>query len=196
MKFFTCTLLFLFCFSFQYRIFGLELSTPASLSVLVEEASSRDGKPFSIEGELIGEPLNEENGIWLNLSEEGNFMAVFCPTPLASMASTLAGGNHQRLGCRIRTTGTLRRICPDHGGDLDFHASAWEVMATWQPTPDSPEGRELLLLGGLLLGIFGIWLKGFRGTTTPSAESDPSPKGKGKVVPELGNSRGFQKKTP
>lgn len=144
-------LISLFVFLFPFTVQAAEIPLPASLSVLVEESPERNGKPFVIQGELVGEPLLDSGGVWLNILEEGNPMAVFCGDTLASMAATLAGGNHGRIGNRIRVEGILRRICPDHGGDLDFHAISCTIIGAPKEIQDLPKPEELIILSVLSL---------------------------------------------
>ncbi|MFZ2959923.1 MAG: hypothetical protein WA705_23840 [Candidatus Ozemobacteraceae bacterium] len=143
---------------------------PASLSVLVEESPERDGKSFTIQGELVGEPLLDSGGVWLNILEDGNPMAVFCSAPLASMAVRLAGGNHGRIGNRIRVEGILRRICPDHGGDLDFHAISCEICGAPKEIQDLPKPEELVL--SLLIAL-AILILTLRNGSHPAEVSKP-----------------------
>lgn len=107
---------------------GAGLET-APLGTLIEEAKVRDGKSYLISGELVGEPLKAYGGgWWLNIVEEGNPCAVFIPLPVSFPVRSLIGGNHRMTGHRLQVSGTLRRICPNHGGDLDFHADRLDIL--------------------------------------------------------------------
>lgn len=195
-KHFPCTILVFLFFALHVPVTGQEIHLPASLSALIEESVSRDRKPFSIAGEVIGEPLLEKNGLWLNISEEGNFMAVFCPENVASMAIHFPGGNHGRIGCRIRAIGILRRVCPDHGGDLDFHATTCEVTEPEKEVPDLPEPMEIILLSGLLLAILALKTRSF--SSEPEKIPFPRPPNwvNGPGMPGLSGKNGPTQKIP
>jgi len=142
-----------------------EIPYPASLSVLVEESPERDGKTFIIQGEVVGEPLIENNGVWLNILEEGNPMAVFCPADLAGTARQLTGGNHERIGTRIQVKGILRRICMEHGGDLDFHAAKCEIIAASKETSDVPKREDSILIISIIWMILVLKIRDYYNTS-------------------------------
>lgn len=157
MKYFTFVLLLISCWIVPVEA---EEGVPcASLSALVEEAVERDGKTFVIRGELIGEPLTADHGVWLNILEEGNPLAVFCPEPQAGPCLSLIGGSHARRGHRLQLTGVLHRVCLEHGADHDFHATSVRVESEPQETPDNAASGEVYLLVGLLvsIGILSVW---------------------------------------
>ncbi len=134
-------LLLLSVFSgFVQSILAVEnAGVPGSIEMIpiaqtIEEAKILDGKRFIIHGEFVGEPLRgHPDGWWLNLIEDGNPCAVFIASPTIFPIRSLMGGNHHRIGHLLKIRGTLRRVCPDHGGDLDFHADRVEIWGLPQP---------------------------------------------------------------
>lgn len=143
-------LFILFAIAIVQVVYGYDIEC-ASLSVLVEEARVRDRMLWRVSGEVVGEPLHAGGGVWLNLLEAGNALAVFCPESMAASCAALIGGTHARRGHLIRVTGELRRLCEEHGGDHDFHAHEIVVVGESMPTADTPSFEEILVFAALLV---------------------------------------------
>lgn len=113
-----------------------------SSSELVESPAEFDGDTIIFTGEVIGEMMTRGDMAWLHLNddayrdrnvEEGaplggynSGMAVWIP--LESTKGELTFGDHEHEGDVVRISGTFNAACPEHGGDMDIHASSLEVV--------------------------------------------------------------------
>jgi hypothetical protein len=145
----------------------------ASPTSLIERSSAWDGGRFRLQGELIGEPLLvDQNGFWVNLSEEGTAIGVFCPASLSLDPSRLKGGRYGRSGDRIEVEGTLHRLCPEHGGELDLHAQSVRVLTPARDLENPPLAGMPHRFIGWMTACFLVSLLFLRRSS--GEESEPS----------------------
>jgi hypothetical protein len=132
---------------------------PASPASLIERSSAWDGGRFLFQGELIGEPLLvDPSGFWVNLSEEGTAIGVFCPASLSLDPKGLQGGRYGRTGDRIEVEGTLHRLCPEHGGELDLHARTLRVLTPAHDLENANPAGMLTRFIGWMTACFLVFL--------------------------------------
>ncbi|MEA5074978.1 MAG: hypothetical protein VB139_01345 [Coriobacteriia bacterium] len=115
---------------------------PRTSTELVASPAEFDGEAVAFTGEVIGESMERGDMAWLHLNddayrdrnvEEGaplggynSGMAVWIPAEAASTVVTF--GDHAHEGDVVRISGTFNAACPEHGGDMDIHASSLEVV--------------------------------------------------------------------
>ena len=63
--------------------------------------------------------------------------------------SDLQAGTYRQSGDRVQITGIFHRACPDHGGDVDIHATALHLVAKGQST--SHDIRPVMAATAMLL---------------------------------------------
>lgn len=63
--------------------------------------------------------------------------------------SDLQAGTYRQSGDRVQITGIFHRACPDHGGDVDIHATALHLVAKGQST--SHDIRPIMAATAMLL---------------------------------------------
>jgi len=106
----------------QERVSGREL---------IENAQSYDGKRILYEGEVIGEVMQRENGVWVNISDGQDSIGVWMPGELAGIITHK--GNYKTQGDILEVAGIFNRACLVHGGDLDIHAISLRMIKPgWQ----------------------------------------------------------------
>jgi hypothetical protein len=137
-----------------------EGDAPPSVPIaqLVARAKEYDGKILTVEGEAIGDLMERGNHAWVNLLEDGVAIGVWLTEEQTSQIHEL--GRYGNSGDLIQVRGTFHRACPDHGGDLDMHAAAIQILRRGsKKTVEAKPGRlaagiGLCILGGLLALIW------------------------------------------
>lgn len=143
----------------------------ASISALIEKSSLYNHQEFTIEGEFIGEILLSGNdGCWLNISENGVPIGVFCNNPLKKYIEKLLGGNSSRTGNILKVSGTLQRICQLHGGELDFHAETIAVLKQSCQLHESISLFDYRALAWILIAAIMILVRSLTHRNTVSIE--------------------------
>jgi len=99
---------------------------------LVAFTAGQDGSRVTIEGEAVGEAIRAQPGHrWINVLEGGTAVGVVVTEAMASRVERY--GDHAAIGDRVRVTGVFHLACDEHGGDLDVHAEAFEVLEAGHP---------------------------------------------------------------
>lgn len=92
----------------------------------VERGNELDKKNFSIEGEAIGEYLERNDYGWINISDSTMAIGVWTDSSEGLKVDTY--GDYKHTGDLIKCTGTFNKVCTEHGGDMDFHATSIQVI--------------------------------------------------------------------
>lgn len=120
-----------------------------SSTVLIEHPREWEGRVVALTGETIGERMRRGDMAWLHINddtyaqrniEEGAELggynsghAVWLPATLAAEVTHF--GDYKHKGDTVRVEGTFNRACALHGGDMDIHATALEVLERGHPVP-------------------------------------------------------------
>jgi hypothetical protein len=127
---------------------------------LIDKGRALDGKEIEFTGELIGDPMVRGDHVWVNVSDGANAIGVWLPRTL--LPSVRFWGSYRARGDTIRVRGVFHRSCPDHGGDMDIHGSAVEIVSIGRPT-EHRIGYVPVLSAVLLLfcspAVFLLWRK-------------------------------------
>ncbi len=115
-----------------------EVASPA----LIDNSRFWNGHRVAFTGEAIGERMRRGDQAWIHLNddaymwrniEEGEPLggyntgqAVWLPFSLASRITYF--GDYMHEGDVVRVSGTFNAACREHGGDMDIHANALEVV--------------------------------------------------------------------
>ncbi|UCC95189.1 MAG: hypothetical protein JSW40_00125 [Candidatus Omnitrophota bacterium] len=97
-----------------------------SIEEILDYPERFDGGTVTIEGELIGEPLKEQSGTWINISSEGHNIGVFVPD-VDSLGKVRWWGSYKTQGDYVKISGKFSRNCPLHNGH-DVHAYKIDVV--------------------------------------------------------------------
>jgi hypothetical protein len=125
---------------------------------LISKARQLDGQEVEFVGEAIGEPMRRGDHVWLNLLESGGAIGIWAKH--ADMPAIRYFGSAAARGDTLRVRGVFHRSCPEHGGDLDIHAVALEVVTRGELKPVALHPGRMALAAGLLLAaaaVFFLW---------------------------------------
>jgi hypothetical protein len=93
---------------------------PTSLD-LINNAKQYDNKPVTYKGEAIGDIMTRGDHAWVHVNDGIIAIGIWAPKTMIGDISYV--GDYQTKGDVVEVTGTFHRSCPEHGGDLDIHAS-------------------------------------------------------------------------
>lgn len=122
-----------------------------------------DGATVRFSGEAIGEALKAGgDNRWINVLDEGVAIGVFAPQD--AIAGIDGYGEWGREGTRIEVTGVYNVACPDHGGDLDVHATEIKVLAPSAERlhPVRPWKALVALVGVTIAAVLGLRYRALR----------------------------------
>ena len=95
---------------------------------LIDHAKDYDGTTVVFEGEVLGDILYRGEYAWLAVSDGSNTIGCYVSAEQAKQISLVGG--YGKKGDTVRVEGVFHRACPEHGGDLDIHASSVTVLST------------------------------------------------------------------
>jgi len=130
----------------------------AGSAELLERARELDGREVEFVGEAIGESMHRGDHVWLNLLDGRGAIGIWARR--ADLPQILFFGSYDERGDVLRVHGVFHRSCPEHGGDLDIHATALEVAARGELKRETLHSGRMALAAGLLLAAaaaFGFW---------------------------------------
>lgn len=116
-------------------------------------------KEVQIEGEVIGEPLNDPGGIWLNISTGSQQIGVFV-FDKEKIEEITYWGSYEETGDHVRIKGIFYKECPDHQIS-DIHLGSLEIIREGYRNeyPISPQKQQLAkILSIICLAIAFIYL--------------------------------------
>jgi hypothetical protein len=154
--------------------------TPAPGStMLVEDAGAWDGRIVGFTGEAIGEAMRRGAMAWIHLNDDAygladagattthaganSGIAVWVDADDASLISVF--GDFKHHGDLVEVTGTFNAACPQHGGDMDIHATSLRIVRPGYPTATLIRPSRMIaaaILAGLTLGLFLVNLRADR----------------------------------
>ena len=126
-----------------------------SLGELVSTPNKYDGQIVEVRGEIIGEPLKEKDGYWVNISDGQGVVGVFIHSSLGKQ--DFVGGDYNYRGDEILVKGPFHISCPKHGGDLDIHAEKIQLIKRGEKVYH-PFDSTKLFFALILLFLVGVSL--------------------------------------
>jgi hypothetical protein len=100
--------------------FNCYAQTSTSLDLL-NNAKKYDGETVSYKGEVIGDVMIRGDHAWLHVNDGSIAIGIWAPKTMIQDIGYV--GDYHKKGDTIEVSGTFHRICSEHGGDLDIHAS-------------------------------------------------------------------------
>ena len=97
-----------------------------SLADLVNDAAKWNNKSVELTGEAIGDIMRRGNYAWLNVSQGGVALGLWGNKELFGPITHL--GDYSQTGDSLRIIGEFHLACPEHGGDMDVHITALQVV--------------------------------------------------------------------
>jgi len=92
---------------------------------LVNESVYYDGRSVVYRGEVVGPVMVRGEYGWVNAYDGGYAVGVWCAKEECGKIRSY--GNYNHKGDIIEVSGVFHKACPQHGGDLDIHASSLEI---------------------------------------------------------------------
>jgi len=142
--------------------------TPEKVEVnsasLVENANAWNGRVIMFTGEAIGEAmvrgkmawvhLNDDAYMWKNI-EEGAKLGGYNSGHAVWVSTHLSGriryfGDFKHEGDVVKVTGKFYAACPEHGGDMDIHASTLQIVRVGHPVNHVINIPRAIIAGFLL----------------------------------------------
>lgn len=141
---------------------------------LVDNANAWNGHVVTFKGEAIGEAmvrgkmawihLNDDAYMWKNIEEGAKLdgynsgHAVRISTDLAMKIRFFGDFKHE--GDVVKIVGTFNAACPQHGGDMDIHASTLQIVRVGHPAHHVINTSRAIIAGVLL--VLALILHRFR----------------------------------
>lgn len=107
-------------------IIALAADNEVSSNDLIDQAKDYDGKEIVYTGEIIGDIMDRGEYTWINVSDGNNAIGIWVKSE--GLVDIDKVGRYNSKGDTVKIVGTFYRACPEHGGDLDIHASKIEVI--------------------------------------------------------------------
>jgi hypothetical protein len=140
---------------------GLVLADELTPREIVEDVVRLDGMTVTTTGEAIGDRLHaDDDHVWVNiLGEDGLAIGIYLSNDDADRIGVFGDYSHQ--GDIVRVDGVVNAACDDHGGDLDIHASSFEIVSTGHEVEH--EADPLVAVAGLaLIGVAAVLFRVYR----------------------------------
>lgn len=141
---------------FVFSIFILNLTyvcgQSSSIKEILKKPNLFDAKTVEIQGEVIGEPLKDAQGIWINITFQGSNIGIFCSHE-ESIVQISHWGSYKEKGDQLKIRGIFYKDCPEHQIS-GVHLKSLEIMQVG-------EAREVpvsLRKKKLAIGLFAICL--------------------------------------
>lgn len=127
---------------------ALDVHSPAELVEFQEEL---DGMTVTVEGEAIGDKMNDMgDGVWVNVLGGEVAVGIFMDDEQVDGVSML--GDYGHTGDGLSVVGEFHAACPEHGGDLDVHADSLTVISPGHEV-DRPVRAWPGIVGIALIGV-------------------------------------------
>jgi len=110
---------------------------------LIENANGHDGETITFRGEVIGDVMIREDHAWIHLNDDpyakepsklagyNSGMAIWCKTEDVKLIKYV--GDYKNRGDIVEITGCFNGACPEHGGDMDIHATHLKIIELGYP---------------------------------------------------------------
>jgi len=125
---------------------------------LIADPRSYDGREILFEGEAIGDPMRRGDHGWVNVLDADAALGVYAP--LSDLDAMGVFGSSRAKGDLVLVRGIFHRACPDHGGDMDIHATSVTVVQQGHATPHPVDTLKLVLVPfsmALAAGLYVVW---------------------------------------
>jgi len=128
------------------------------LGDLIAYPPARTGEAVVIEGEAIGQALNNgRDHVFVNVLDDATAVGVYMTEEQSAVITGY--GDYKHTGTFVRVTGVLNVACGQHGGDFDIHAVKVSLLKATEGREPEPLGFRLIFapvalafgLGQLLL---------------------------------------------
>jgi len=139
------------------RIIFLYGGDRTNVSALITNPTLFDGRIVQVEGELVGDIIEGNDGFWVNLLDSKSAIGIWCP--VVEKAKIRFLGRYEVQGDYVRITGVFHRQCGQHAGDIDIHANSVDVLQQGYEVPEEiplEKAFFAIFLGIVSLAAIGI----------------------------------------
>lgn len=138
------------CILFVSAAGHLAYAESNSLEEVLKFPEKFSGAEVQIEGEIIGEPLKDNRGLWFNISTGPYQIGVFS-ADRNKVAAITRWGDYNVTGDRVRVKGVFYKECPEHQIS-DIHLSSLEIIEQGHSNrhPISPQKQQLAKILSLI----------------------------------------------
>jgi LPXTG-motif cell wall-anchored protein len=123
---------------------------------LIENGLQYHGKTIEYAGEVIGDLMARKNHAWINVNDGNNAIGIWSERAIIPPLEYL--GSYANRGDTVLVRGVFHRSCPEHGGDMDIHASAITIVAAGGPVSHRTSASAVLAAAALLLASLGSYI--------------------------------------
>jgi hypothetical protein len=110
---------------------------------LINNAKQHDFKTVNYKGEVIGDVMIRGDHAWLHVNDGAIAIGIWAPKTM--IQDILYAGNYHKEGDIVEVSGTFHRSCPEHGGDLDIHASEIKKVTSGSPVVQPISGKKVFI---------------------------------------------------
>ena len=119
------------------------------INTLIEKSQTFDGQTVTVEGEALGEAMLRGEYAWINISDNTNAIGVWLKASDAQKISVF--GDYRHKGDTVKITGIFSRNCAEHGGDVDIHNQAMEIIEKGINVPETITQTKINAASALFL---------------------------------------------
>ena len=119
------------------------------INTLIEKSQAFDGQTVTVEGEALGEAMLRGEYAWINISDNTNAIGVWLKASDAQKISVF--GDYRHKGDTVKITGIFSRNCAEHGGDVDIHNQAMEIIEKGTNVPETITQTKINAASALFL---------------------------------------------
>lgn len=136
----------LLSFSLSAQVFA---AAAIEINTLIEKSQAFDGQTVTVEGEALGEAMLRGEYAWINISDNTNAIGVWLKASDAQKISVF--GDYRHKGDTVKITGIFSRNCAEHGGDVDIHNQAMEIIEKGTNVPETITQTKINAASALFL---------------------------------------------
>ena len=142
----TLLIMLLLSFSLSAQVFA---AAAIEINTLIEKSQAFDGQTVTVEGEALGEAMLRGEYAWINISDNTNAIGVWLKASDAQKISVF--GDYRHKGDTVKITGIFSRNCAEHGGDVDIHNQAMEIIEKGTNVPETITQTKINAASALFL---------------------------------------------
>lgn len=145
-----------------------------SSTKLVENPKKYDGQEVIFCGEVVGEIMKRGEFAWIHVNDDpysslsipaggkpagfNSGQSIWIPYEQAKKISFT--GSYKAQGDLVEVRGVFNAVCPEHGGEMDIHATSLKVLKRGHPVRKKPSEERLIAL--VILVFLTFLLAGLR----------------------------------
>ena len=123
---------------------------------LLEQQDRLDSKQISFHGEVVGQPIYEKKGVFVNvMDQEFNALGIYMDKSM--VAKITHYGRYGTRGDFVKVSGIFHKVCTQHGGDTDLHADEIQILKKGEIIP-KPKVSPVKIILSFLLPLIVLFL--------------------------------------